>query len=266
MASVIDAFRTVLGAKHSILKILTLSLIVSYPVCQVLINFGDWFSTWAIVTYALLLFYIGYIVSLAHNMINEKDILLSGYFNPVKIFFVGIGAVLALAPMVALMGYVGYCLYMIGLNKGLPIAGTITVVSLVELILWGFFATQLTLYANKYNPLHAYKLVTLLKSFSSFVGKTILLLLLLLIATAFIFYPFGYLAHMMFVGNGYEYVFVIVVIYFVSLSLLIATQYYSQIFMEDISLCRQVEYEDDAGKIMDKDLLIDNDNGQTGKY
>lgn len=266
MASVIDAFRTILGAKHSILKISSLSLIVSYPVYQVLMNYGDWTSSWAIIAYAILMFYFGYIVSVAHNMINERDILLPGYLNPVKIFFVGIGALLALVPMAVLMAYVGYCLYTIGMNKALHIAAIITIVSLVELILFGFFALQMTLYANKYNPLHSYKLVTLLKSFSQFVTGTIPLILMLGLVSAFVFFPFGYLAHLMFVSNGYDYIFVLVVIYFISLSLLIGTQFYSQMFMEDMVLCRKVEYEDDAEKIMDKDLLIDNDNGKRGRH
>lgn len=266
MASVIDAFRTVLGTRHSFLKIATLSVIVSYPVYQVLMNFGEWLSTWAIVAYAVLLFYFGYLFVSAHNLINEEDILLPGYLNPFKIFFVGVGSLFALTPIVALMGYVGYCLYMIGVNKGFPMAGTITVVSIVELILWGILAVQMTLYVNKYNPLHSYKLITLLKTFGSFVGRTIPLLLMLGLISAVIFYPFGYLAHMMFYGNGYEYVFVLVVIFFVTLSLLIATQYYSQMFMENMVLCRKVEYEDDAGKIMDKELLMDKDDPNYGNY
>lgn len=266
MASVIDAFRTILGAKHSVLKISALSLIVSFPVYQVVINWGDWTSSWAIVAYALFVFYIGYIVSLAHNMINEHDVLIPGYLNPVKIFFVGIGALMSLVPMVVLMAYVGYCLYMIGMNKAIPMPGLIALLSLVELIFFGFFTLQMVLYANKYNPLHSYKLVTLFKSFSPFVTGTIHLFLLLGLVTAFVFFPFGYLAHLMFVGNGYEYVFCLVIIYFVTLSLLIGTQFYSQMFMEDMVLCRKVEYEDDAGKIMDKDLLIDNDNDKRGRY
>lgn len=266
MASVIDAFRTVLGTRHSFLKIATLSVIVSYPVYQVLMNLGDWFSTWAIVAYALLVFYFGYLFVAAHNLINEEDILLPGFLNPFKIFFVGVGSLFALVPMAALMSYVGYCLYMIGVNKGLPMSGTITLVSIVELILWGFLAVQMTLYVNKYNPLHSYKLISLFKTFCSFVGKTIPLFLMLAIISAVVFYPFGYLAHMMFYGNGYEYIFVLVVIFFVTLSLLIITQYYSQMFMENMVLCRKVEYEDDAGKIMDQELLMDKDDRDYGKY
>lgn len=265
MASVIDAFRTVLGARHAMLKIATLSVIASYPIFQVVTNWGDWTSSWAIVAYAVLLFYFGYIFVASHNLINEEDIVLPGFLNPFKFLFAGIGAVFALVPMIVIAGYVCYCLYMIGVNKGLPLAATITVVSLVGLLFWGFLMVQMTLFTNKYNPLHSYKLISLFKSFSSFVGKTIPLLLMLAIVTAVIFYPFGYLAHMMFYENDYQYVFYLVVIFFVTLSLLIITQYYSQMFMENLVLYRKLDYEDDAGKIMDKQLLLDEDNNNQGR-
>lgn len=264
MASVIDSFRTVLGAKHSMLKIATLSVIVSYPIFQVVTNWGDWFSSWAIVAYVVLLFYFGYIFVASHNLINEEDIVLPSFLNPFKILLAGIGSIFALAPMIAISGYVGYCLYMIGVNKSLPLATTISVVSIVELLFWGFLMVQMTLFTNKYNPLHSYKLISLFKSFSSFVGKTIPLIFMMALATAVIFYPFGYLAHMMFFDNGYQYVFYLVVIFFLTLSLLIITQYYSQMFMESIVLYRKLEYDDDAGKIMDKQLLLDEDNDNRG--
>lgn len=265
MASVIDAFRTVLGIKHSFLKIATLSAIVSYPVYQFLLNPAELTSFWAIVAYVLLLFYFGYIFVASHNLINEENIVLPGFFNPFKSLFVGIASLFALAPMIAVMGYVGYCVYMIGVNKSIPLPQNITVISLIELVLWGVLMVQMTLFTNKYNPLHSYKLITILKSFSSFAGKTVPLLLMIALITAVLFYPFGYLAHMMFFENGYQYVFYLIVIFFVTLSLLIITQYYSQLFMEDCVLSRKLDYEDDAGKIMDKDLLVDQDNNKKGR-
>ncbi len=265
MASVIDTFRTIFGLKHSFLKMATLSAIVSYPVYQVLLNPTDLTSMWAIIAYVLLLFYFGYIFVASHNLINEENVILPGFFNPFKSLLVGIASLFALAPMIAIMGYVGYCVYMIGVNKSIPLPQTITVVTLVELILWGVLMVQMTLFTDKYNPLHSYKLITILKSFSAFVGKTVPLLFMLALITAVLFYPFGYLAHMMFFENGYQYVFYLVVIFFVTLSLLIITQYYSQLFIENLVLCRKLDYEDDAGKIMDKDLLVDGDNNNIGR-
>lgn len=265
MASVIDAFRTVLGAKHSILKIATVSVIVSYPVFQLVSTWGDWYSSWAITAYVLLLFYFGYIFVASHNLINEENIILPGFLNPFKFLFAGIAGVFAIVPMIILMGYVGYCLYMIGVNKQMGLPAIITIVSLVEFLMWGLLMVQLTLFTNKFNPIQSYNLVSLFKSFSTFVGKTIPLIFVLAFVTAVVFYPFGYLAHMMFYDSGYQYLFYLVVIFFITLSLLVITQFYSQLFMEHIVLVRKLEYEDDAGKIMDKQLLFDQDNDNSGQ-
>jgi len=265
MASVIDAFRTVLGARHSFLKIATISVLVSYPIFQFMPNLGDWTSTWAMVSYALLLFYFGYIFVAAHNLINEVDVVLPGFLNPFKMLFAGICSVFAMVPMIILATYVCYCIYMIGVNKSFPLPGTITIVVTVAVLFWGLLMAQMTLFVNRFNPFQSYNLVSLYKLFSPCVGKTIPLIFMMALATAVIFYPFGYLAHMMFFDSGYQYVFYLVVIFFATVALLVITQVYAQVFMEHVVLVRKLEYEDDAGKIMDKQLLVDEDNDNYGR-
>ena len=255
MASVIDVIRTVFGCKHSALKMITLSGILSYPLYQICTNFQGWFDLWSIVTYCVLIFYFGYIFLASYNLINEEEILLPGFLNPFKIFFVGIGSIFALVPMIALMVYVGYCLYAIFLQKEFPMALTITGVVVAEFILLGILAVQMTLYSTKFNPLHSYNIVKIFKTSPDFSLKSILLFIVLAIFSAFVLYPLGYLTFKMF-GNGFVLFFVSILC--ITMILLFITQYYSQMAIESIVLGKKDEYET-AGSIMDKELLIDND-------
>jgi hypothetical protein len=270
MASVFDTIRTVFGCKQAILKMGFLSALISYPIYEVLLNTNQitdfkWNTLWSIVLYVIGLLYIGYLLVSSHNLINEENNVLPWFGNPFKILFVGLGSLFALAPIVALMIYVGICLFNIFTLKGFPIAYCIGGIFVIELLLWGILMIQWALFADKYNPLHSYKLIHILKYFLQFAGTAIPLIILSLIVTGFFFFPCGYLAHKMF-GNGYVYTLVIVL--FSTFILTVITQHYSQIYMEEVVLTRKVEYEDDAGKIMDKDLLYDqdNDNRYNGGY
>ena len=194
----------------------------------------------------------------SHNLINEKVILLPGFFNPFKIFFVGLGGILAMGPMIALMGYVGYCLNLIFTQKQFSLALNITGVVVAELIMLGILMAQMTLYTTKLNPLHAYNLIKILKSFSEFVFKSILLFIVLLLVTAIIFFPLSYLSCLMFGLDSFIAFYV--VIFFITCLIAFAINFYSQIAMESLVLnAVKVDYTDDAGSDLDKTLLVDND-------
>ncbi len=257
MASIIDTIRTIFGCKHSALKLIGISVILAYPLFQVVSKFEGWTAMWTIVTYVAIVFYAGYILLTSSNLINEKEILLPGFLNPFKIFFVGLGGVLAIGPMIALMGYVGYCLYMIFMQKEMPMPTLITGIAVAELLMLGAMTVQMTLYTSTFNPLQSYNLIKILKAFPEFTIKSIAMFLGLGLFATIVFWPLGFLAQMMF---GQDLVFFFVMVIFATVLLMLATQYYSQLFMESLVLSRKLEYEDDAGSITDKQFLVDEDH------
>ena len=258
MASTIDSIRTVLLSKSSVIKVSVISLIISYPLFQVYTHFEGWYSLWSIVSYCAIVFYAGYLFLTSHNLVNENDNLLPAFFNPFKIFFVGLGGLLSLIPISALMGYSGYCLYQIFTQAGFSQPVVIALVSLIELILFGVFAVQLTLFAFKFNPFTSFNIVKVLKTFSEFTLRTIGLIITLTFFGGFVLYPIGYVVFLMFGPQSYLLFFY----YFFALSfiLLSAVVFYSQIAMEDMVLFVKVaKNEETAADILDKSLLIDND-------
>jgi len=256
MASVIDTIRTALGSKHSVLKILTVSIILAYPLFQVYTSFPGWFATMSIVSYVAIVFALGFIILSCYNLINEKEILLPGFINPFKILFAGIGGVLALGPMIALMVYVGYCLNMIFVQKGLPMPATVAGVSVAEIILFGFLAVQITQYSRKLNPLAAYNLVRLLKYCADFALKAVFLLIAFGVISAITLFPLGFLAFQMF-GPGMVFFFIMVA--FAVLLILLITLYYSQLYMEIVMMSTTIDFTESTGDLRDKSLLIDQD-------
>ncbi|MBQ2645506.1 hypothetical protein IJG14_08065 [bacterium] len=257
MASIIDTVRTVMGSKNALIKLIFVSALLSYPFYKIVVQFDGWLSLWAFINYFVWIFSFGYIIVTSNNLINEKNILLPNFLNPFKIFFAGVGSILVLAPISAGMFYGGVFLNELLTKYQIPKAASITTLILVEIFLFGVFVVQMTLYSTKLNPLHAYNIVKILKTFISFSLKTIPLLLVIALFTGFVLYPCGYLAYKMF---GLEsYLFILIVTCFIYFLLVIVFQYYSLMAMENLVLVRRVEYEDDAGSIMDKELLIDKD-------
>ena len=270
MASAIESIRTVFGAKNSFLKLMFVAALIAFPLNQAGINlatplnesflagFSGWTSVWSIVTCCTLVFYFGFMLLSSHNLINEKEILIPGFFNPFKIFFVGLGGILAIGPMMALMGYVGYCLNLIFTQKQFSLALNITGVVITELILLGVLMSQMTLYTSKLNPLHSYNIVKVFKSFTEFIFKSILLLIVLTLFGGIVFFPLAYLSCMMFGQESFLAFYV--TIFFITFLLAFAVNFYSQIAMESIVLnVVKIDYTDDAGSDMDRGLLVDND-------
>lgn len=257
MASFIDSVRTVMGSKNVFFKLLIVSALMSYPLFQVVSQpFKGWGDIWTIVSIVTMIFYVGYLMIASSNLINEETILFPGFLNPFKIFAAGLGGIVAILPMFALMNYAGFSLYDITVQKGMPVQASITIVIIAELLLLGILAVQMMLFANKFNPLHAYNIVKILKSFSDFAVKGIILIIGLAIIAGIVMGPLGYLTYMMF-GQGL--IFFMVLGLFLTFLLAFATNYWAQLFMENLVLCRKVEYEDDASNILDRDLMIDKD-------
>lgn len=258
MASVIDTIRTVIGSRYSIIKIAVIALLFAYPLNQFIMNFSaGWCSTWAYIAYGVGVFFLGYLLLASHYLINEDNEILPGFLNPFKILLVGIGGILAIGPMVAVMVYVGICLYTIFFNKGFSLPINIAAVSVVELILLGLLTLQMTLYAKSFNPLAAYNPIKILKGFLDFALKAIPLLIMLAIFSAIVLYPLGYLTYLMFGAEGLP------LLIFISFSftfiMLVLVLYYSQFAMENMMIEEKMKDDESAGDMMDKSLLVDRD-------
>lgn len=254
MASFVDSVRTVMGSRSAAFKMLLISALFSYPLFRVVSQpFQGWTNIWTIASIVMAVFYIGYIICAASNLINERKILLPWIGNPAKILLAGVSGILTLVPIIAGMYYGGYALYDLLLQKGLEINVVITLVVVAEFMLFGIFAVQLCMFANRYNPLDSFHLLKILKTFPEFSFRTLYLIIGIL-CLLLVMIPIGYLTYIMF---GQDVIFFMVCVYLLTIILIFATQYYAQIYMENIVLYRKVDYEDDAGKILDKDLLMD---------
>lgn len=252
MASVIDSVRTVFTSKYAIFKIIFLSLILAYPLYQIaMVKFDGWFSTWSVAFEIALIFYVGYLVSSVNNYINERYILLPSFINPFKILLAGLGSVIAIGPVIMVMFYVGYCLNIIFANKGFPLPVAITGIVMIELILFGIFAAQMTLYASNFNPFRAYNLIQVVKLFPDYALKTIGLTFGLVLFSAVILTPIGFLAQMMF---GFNMVFFFVMIFFLTILLSLIFQYFAQCHVDVMVVQRQVDYNSTEVSVKENNL------------
>ncbi|MGN0004431.1 MAG: hypothetical protein ACI37Z_00415 [Candidatus Gastranaerophilaceae bacterium] len=256
MASFVDAVRTVFTSKYAIFKMVVLSLLFAYPFYQIsMVKFTGWTSPWAITTILALIFCMGYLTSVANNFINEKYILLPSFINPFKTFLVGLGSVVAMGPIITVMVYVGYCLNVIFANKAFPIAVSVTGIVMVELVLFGIFAAQMTLYASNFNPFKAYHLIQVFKLFPDFALKTIGLTFGLVFFSLIFLTPLGFLAQMMF---GYDIVFFCIMVFFAVILSTLIFQYFSQCYVEIMVVSRSVDYNSEIASVKDADLLDHN--------
>ncbi|MCR5260358.1 MAG: hypothetical protein K6C94_00800 [Candidatus Gastranaerophilales bacterium] len=256
MASVADSIRTLFGAKLWLIKLSIMAALIVYPAYQMIANFDGWQSTMAYITYGLGTFYLGYLLLISHNLINEKPIILPGFFNPFKIFFVGLGAIIALGPMVLLMVYVGVCLNQILVNMAMPNYACITTVVFAEMFLLGILTVQMTLYTTKLNPFYAYHLIKILKTFLDFAFKAIPLFVILLLFSGVVLYPIGVLAEKMFSAQSMPFYFYIS--FCVTFLLIVSVMFYSQLCMENLVLF-DIDDDDTVGDMMDKKLIKEND-------
>lgn len=249
MASVIDTVRTVFMSKYSIFKLVTISLVLSLPLYEIWIKFDGWTSTSGLITIFAAIFFLGYIVYGAHNLTNEKYILLPSFINPFKILLAGIGSIVSMGPVIALMTYVGYCLSIIFSNKGFTPAASITSISMIELIIFGLLSTQMCLFAHNFNPLEAYNPIKIFKIFPDFAIKAYSMTVGLAIFSCVLLLPIGFLAKLMF---GTEKVFFCVMVLFATILLTLSFLYYAQCYSETVIL---VKSEEEMTSVRDQDLL-----------
>lgn len=254
MASVFDSIRTIVATKHAMFKILVLSAALAYPLYQIaIVKFDGWLSLWPILSIFLLIYCLGFIIRTIHNEISDSTILISGVINPLYIPL-GIGLLLFLAPMAAGMGYSGYYLYQLGLEKDLPNAMVITIVAIDEIIFFILLEIQIMLYSHKLNPFRALNIVELFKNFSDFFYKTILLVLVMT-AISVVTFAFGILVTKMFGLTSFAFFYFIVFVIF--FYLLIILYYLGQVYMEISMTGSNVDYyDDDTEKIIDKDKMV----------
>lgn len=255
MASTIDSIRTIITAKHSFLKILILSGLMAYPAYQIaFVKFEGWATLWPILTIFLLLYNIGFIVNTIHNEINDRSILIPGIFNPLQFVAVGIGTIISIAPILALMIYAYFALFQLGTTKGLPDAFTISVVSLVEVILYVMMVAQIMQFAHKLNPLFAYNIVSIFKNFTDILFKSILLIIVYALVAALTVVPIGVIMIQMFGTQSFGFLYYILMVFF--LFLLFTLYFYGQIYMENLVANLEINYDEGVEDIVDKDKRI----------
>lgn len=251
MASVFDSIKTIVTYRFAFMKVLFLSGILAYPMYQIDFLKFNGISLIHILAIAFLIYNLGFILYTIHNEVTDNTTLIPGVFNPLQFVAIGIGTIVVTAPIIALMGYSGYCLYNIGMMKDLPQPFVITVIVLVELILLAILEIQTVMYAHKLNPFYAFNLVKIFKNLADYLFKTISLIFCMAvvsIATVAI----GILMTKIF--DIQSFAFAYYVIFMVFFYLLIALYYLGQVYMENMYTNLDIDYDDDAGKIIDKDI------------
>ena len=126
----------------------------------------------------------------------------------------------------------------------------------IELILLGFLAAQISLFAGSGNPLQAYNIAKIRKCFADFTTKSFILILSLAVFGGVVVFPLGFLTQMMF---GMGLVFFMVAFFFFTVMLMLAFQFYATCFMENVAFSKQLVHEESAGDILDKKLLLEDD-------
>lgn len=258
MASFIDVIRTVFGSRNAALKIVVASCLLSYPLFRVVsVPFAGWGDVWVIISIIMAVLYLGFMFVSASNLINEQNIIVANFINPFKIILYGIGAIIAVGPMVAFMVYSWFCITAKMTANGFPPAAVNTACGAIELILLGVLSVQMMMFAKNGNPLQAYNLVKIRKCFADFTAKSIFLIISLALLFGVVVFPLGYLTQMMF---GMGLVFFMVAFFFFTAMLLLATQYYATCFMEHAAFSTQLVHDEEtAGDYFDKKLILEDD-------
>jgi len=254
MASGIDSIRTIVASKYSFLKVLVLSGALAYPLYRILfVKFEGWDTLWPILTIVMLIYNVGFILYTIHNEITDNPILIPGVFNPLQFVAVGLGTIIALGPMAALMGFAGVYLHQTATAKGFPEPFIIGLISLIEFLLFIVFEIQIIMYSHKLNPFHAYNVVRMFKNLSDFLYKTFVLLFYLALLSI-LTVSVGMLLFKMFGLTSFTFVYY--VIFVTMFYLLIGLYYFGQIYMENLVANLDIDYDDDAGKVIDKDKMV----------
>ena len=254
MASGFDSIKTILASKYSFLKVLVLAGCFAYPLYRILfVKFEGWDTLWPILTIVMLVYNIGFILYTIHNEIVDNPILIPGVFNPLQFVAVGLGTIIALGPMTALMGFAGVYLHQTATAKGFPEPFIIGLISLVEFLLLVVFEIQIIMYSHKLNPFQAYNVVRMFKNFSDFLYKNFVLLFYLALLSIFTV-SIGFLLFKMF--GLTNFIFVYYIIFAIMFYLLIGLYYFGQIYMENLVANLDIDYDDDAGKILDENKKI----------
>lgn len=243
MASVIDSIRTTVGAKHAVMKILVLSGALAYPAYRIaFVSFDGWLTLWPILTFLFLFYITGFIITIVNNEINDNTVLVPGLFNPLKYITAGIGAIISVLPISVLIGFAYYGLSELGTAKAIPMPYTITVISLVEILLYTVLITQILLFAQKFNPLNAFNLVSMSKNFSDILLQTFKLLFMLCLFSAIFVVPIGVIVLKIF--DIYSFGFLYYSLFVITLYLMIILYFYGQIFMENMAAKIEVDYDE----------------------
>jgi len=253
MASVLDSIRSVITARFAFFKVLVLSGLLAYPLHQMLfVKFDGWLDLWPILTIVMLLYNIGFILFMVHNEVSDNTILIPGIFNPLKFTAAGLGALLFCAPMVAGMWFLGTYVYDTGMEKGISLP---LIITLIVIIAWLFSAallTQFILFSVKLNPFHAFNIVKVFKNLSTFLTRIISLLFSLLIVSI-VTVSVGILVTKIFDVKSFAFLYYVIFILF--FYLLIGFYYFGQIYMENTYSELDVNYDENAGIIIDRDIL-----------
>ena len=179
---------------------------------------------------------------MVNNEINDNIVLVPGLFNPLKYIAAGLGTIVSILPIAALMGFSYYGLSELGTAKGISSPYTIAVISLVEILLYTILITQILLFAHKFNPLNAFNLVTMSKNFSDILLNTFKLILILCLFSAIFIFPIGIIVFKIF--DIYSFGFLYYVLFVITLYLMIILYFYGQIFMENLAANLEVNYDE----------------------
>ena len=257
MASLIDVVRTVFGSKNVAIKLIIVSSLLAYPLFRVVtVPFAGWGDIWVITTLIMAVLYLGFMFVSAANLINEENVIVPGLVNPFKIILYGLGGIVAVGPMIAFMVYAWFMVFEKLTQNGYSEQSIYVSAVAIELILLGFLAAQISLFAGSGNPLQAYNIAKIRKCFADFTTKSFILILSLAVFGGVVVFPLGFLTQMMF---GMGLVFFMVAFFFFTVMLMLAFQFYATCFMENVAFSKQLVHEESAGDILDKKLLLEDD-------
>lgn len=217
MASVINSFKEVFSDKFSFIKLVILAIPV-YDSYQIYLQSKQDYTTFFWVAGLTVFFLTGFLITLTSNVINERDRILPS-LNPLKLGFVAIKGIIALAPIILGASFVAnYVCSFINTIPGFDIIFK----SLIWLVAGSLILTSFIMFSQRENILDAYKFKIFFLKAGDLITSMLTFLLQLAIVNAVVG---GFIGYLLFILFDYGPVLDSFIIYAIIFNLAVTAHY-----------------------------------------
>lgn len=225
MASLLDSIRNVTGDSYPYLKIGIVTLIIFYlPELYKMSQF-DLFTKQIFIG-VLFVLILGFLARMAYNTLNENEILMPSFLNPFILLWDGLKAVIALAPILAIIYFLIIKTY--AYIKFDSVVSDI-ILFLIIMVFVAFFSLSLILYSRRLKIFDAYKIMDLINYSGDFIAFSFTLLFYTGLFVGIVCVPIGAVINMLFNNAVVLNFYITFVVVFLLICII---QYYAQIYTE----------------------------------